>query len=95
MVGRAATEVATTRWPCVNYHEHLRTVEKYCVLETIKTATHFDGVAIARSEKPPREIDRDVKVAEQPIVDSHGAEDQAGDAQLEGEQRARAGLGFL
>jgi hypothetical protein len=95
-VGRAAQGVATTCWPCVSYHEHLLTVEEYCALETVKTATHFDGIATARSEKPPREIDRDAKVAEQPIVESHGADDQAGDAQVEAaEQRARAGLALL
>ena len=74
------------------------TTSEYCSLEVVRTAANFDGMAIARSKKPPRQIDSDQKVPEQqpPVFWEGFAPDVGGDAQVEGsERRARQGLASL
>jgi hypothetical protein len=90
----APDESTSAHYP---YHKLLSAAE-YCALETVRTAANFDGLAIARSKKPPRKIDVDQQVPEQqpPVYWEGGQQDGEGDAQLEGaELRARQGLASL
>ena len=66
------------------------TVQEYCALETLTIARNYDGIAQAKSEKPKRQIDRDVFTPEQPlyVVGEDGAA-TGGEAATAG-QAARA-----
>ena len=56
----------------------------------------FDGIAEARSERPPRQIDDDQKIAEEPIFSTGDFSGASGDAQTDAmEQRAQTGLEVL
>ena len=67
-------------------------------MKVVRTAANFDGLATARSKKPPRQIEEDQKVPEQqqPVYWEGAAQDGEGDAQVEGvDLRARQGLASL
>ena len=48
-------------------HEDLLSVTEYNALQTLSIARNYDGIAHAQAEKPKRQIDRDVKIPEQPL----------------------------
>ena len=80
------------------FHDELLSVAEYIALETVKTSAHFDGLADARSKKPKRQLDEDVKVVEKPVFEEHGSCDghDHGIGQVEGaEERAKQGLATL
>ena len=101
---RAGQEVCTDtgadedEWPAEYPYSDMLTTSEYCALEVVRTAANFDGLATARSKKPPRQIEEDQKVPEQqqPVYWEGAAQDGEGDAQVEGvELRARQGLASL
>ena len=69
-------------------------MEEYVALETVKTADHFDGLANARTTKPKRQLDADVKIAEKPAFVQSGGDGQSDElGQVEGaDMRAQQGL---
>ena len=48
-------------------HADLLNVEEYNALQTLSIARNYDGIAHAQAEKPKRQIDRGVKLPEQPL----------------------------
>ena len=57
----------SSSWPFKPVHEELLSVTEYNALQTLSIARNYDGIAHAQAEKPKRQIDRDVKIPEQPL----------------------------
>ena len=60
-------EELSNSWPFRSVHEDLLSVTEYNALQTLSIARNYDGIAHAQAEKPKRQIDRDVKIPEQPV----------------------------
>ena len=52
---------------CAGVSGDLLSVREYNALQTLSIARNYDGIAYAQAEKPKRQIDRDVKIPEQPL----------------------------
>ena len=79
-------------WPAEYPYEDMLSAVEYCALEALRTARIFDGIALARSTKPKRQVDVDQKAPEQqpPVFWEGVAQSGDGDAQVEGGRAACA-----
>ena len=74
----------TRSWPFQSIQEDLLSVEEYIALQTLSIARNYDGIARAQSEKPKRQIDRDVLIPEQPLyVENSDGTSWGGESQIE------------
>ena len=74
----------STSWPFRSVHEDLLSVTEYNALQTVSIARNYDGIAHAQAEKPKRQIDRDVKIPEQPLyVEGADGTSLGGEGQIE------------
>ena len=74
----------STSWPFKSVHEDLLSVTEYNALQTLSIARNYDGIAHAQAEKPKRQIDRDVKIPEQPLyVEGADGTSLGGEGQIE------------
>ncbi len=81
----------SSSWPFQPVHAGMLSVEEYNALQTQSIARNFDGIAHAQSEKPKRQIDRDVLIPEQPLyVEGAEGTSRGGEGQIEnlGEDKA-------
>ena len=71
----------------------LLSVEEYSAVENVRSASHFVGIARARSEKPRRQLEQDRQIVEEPLMREGQAADADGDEEMAGEhEKARLGL---
>ena len=72
-------------WPFRSVQEDLLSVTEYNALQTLSIARNYDGIAHSQAEKPKRQIDRDVKIPEQPLY-IEGADGAAWGGEGQGER---------
>ena len=84
---------AQQQWSHRLSEARLLSVEEYSAVENVRSASHFVGIARARSEKPRRQLEQDRQIVEEPLMREGHAADADGDEEMEGEhEKARLGL---